>query len=654
MARTLIDGADQILAGSIGRASINTATTGSALITKIIAGTGITLSSTGVDAGTGDVTVTASGLSGYLPLTGGTLTGALSGTSVMATGSSAYLAMYPNLSAGYYNPGVQSGDDALIYSGTGGTGTGALMIAPWSSTAGASLRMTAAGASTLTGAGGLTLTSGLTATTGAFSGAVSASGLLSANNGFSINGASSVQPTLNITGGSTDQKLFDNYTTSTTIGWRFINDAQSASSVWLSAVRSGYAVTSINLNGGAINLTGATTVTGALSVSGTVSGAGITSLLSTYALTSAVPTGYASTPAMNGTGAAGTSVNWSHGDHVHPSDTSRYAASNPSGYQTAANITSTLASPPAIGGTAAAAGTFVALNATSGNVFNAIGRNRLDNGNMEIAQRALPTSGLSGYGIDRWIFSWSNATSGGMSRNNNTGYTSRYQANLSLINVVATGYMQFVQRIEAARSYDLAGQTVTVSWNTAYTISAGTTAFAVSLYYCAALDNWGGTTTLIGTTSFSPTSGGTTYTASFAVPSGAIYGLEVLFTATQSGSTGTLVWLMTSVQLEAGSVATPFERIDTSVNLTRCSYYYTTGLLYEVGYGPTGMYPAAANYVGWMRATPTIVITANYCSNLSGTSTLNYAAGSVFISGIYVTATGAYTINYDFSLTADL
>jgi hypothetical protein len=45
---------------------------------------------------------------------------------------------------------------------------------------------------------------------------------------------------------------------------------------------------------------------------------------------------------MNGTASAGSAVTWSRGDHVHPVDTSRYAASNPSGFQTAAQVTATL------------------------------------------------------------------------------------------------------------------------------------------------------------------------------------------------------------------------------------------------------------------------------------------------------------------------
>jgi hypothetical protein len=41
-----------------------------------------------------------------------------------------------------------------------------------------------------------------------------------------------------------------------------------------------------------------------------------------------VPTGYSSVPEMDGTGNAGVSPYWAHGDHVHPSDTSREAVSN--------------------------------------------------------------------------------------------------------------------------------------------------------------------------------------------------------------------------------------------------------------------------------------------------------------------------------------
>jgi len=43
-------------------------------------------------------------------------------------------------------------------------------------------------------------------------------------------------------------------------------------------------------------------------------------------------------PVMDGTAASGSSALWSRGDHVHPSDTSRYPTTNPAGYQTAAQV----------------------------------------------------------------------------------------------------------------------------------------------------------------------------------------------------------------------------------------------------------------------------------------------------------------------------
>ena len=46
---------------------------------------------------------------------------------------------------------------------------------------------------------------------------------------------------------------------------------------------------------------------------------------STYATISSVPSAYTSTPAMDGTGSAGSSTKFARGDHVHPTDTSRQA-----------------------------------------------------------------------------------------------------------------------------------------------------------------------------------------------------------------------------------------------------------------------------------------------------------------------------------------
>lgn len=50
----------------------------------------------------------------------------------------------------------------------------------------------------------------------------------------------------------------------------------------------------------------------------------------------------AATPLIAGTAAPGTSLRYARQDHVHPTDTTRYAASNPTGYQTAAQVSSAI------------------------------------------------------------------------------------------------------------------------------------------------------------------------------------------------------------------------------------------------------------------------------------------------------------------------
>lgn len=60
MAETKPTGKD-IKDGTIQRADLDVSTSGSAVVAKLVAGAGITFSSTGPDAGTGDVTINATG-----------------------------------------------------------------------------------------------------------------------------------------------------------------------------------------------------------------------------------------------------------------------------------------------------------------------------------------------------------------------------------------------------------------------------------------------------------------------------------------------------------------------------------------------------------------------------------------------------------------
>jgi hypothetical protein len=74
-------------------------------------------------------------------------------------------------------------------------------------------------------------------------------------------------------------------------------------------------------------------------------------------VSNAIPAPSSTTPAMDGTATVGTGTTYARADHIHPTDTSRYAAANPSGYQTAAQVTAALpvasSTTPAMNGAAA-------------------------------------------------------------------------------------------------------------------------------------------------------------------------------------------------------------------------------------------------------------------------------------------------------------
>jgi hypothetical protein len=71
--------------------------------------------------------------------------------------------------------------------------------------------------------------------------------------------------------------------------------------------------------------------------------AATSALLAPYALITQVPLGATTFPLMDGVNAIGVATTWARADHVHPVDTSRYAATNPAGYQTAAQVANALA-----------------------------------------------------------------------------------------------------------------------------------------------------------------------------------------------------------------------------------------------------------------------------------------------------------------------
>lgn len=98
---------NQIEDGGVTRDDLNTADTGKAVVRKIIQGTGISISSTGVDSGTGDVEINATG-GGVTNSAGANVVPKSDGTNLVASHIHDQLLSFP-----YVNISVPDGDVVL-------------------------------------------------------------------------------------------------------------------------------------------------------------------------------------------------------------------------------------------------------------------------------------------------------------------------------------------------------------------------------------------------------------------------------------------------------------------------------------------------------------------------------------------------------------
>jgi hypothetical protein len=290
-------------------------------------------------------------------------------------------------------------------------------------------------------------------------------------------------------------------------------------------------------------------------------------------------------------------------------------------------------------------------------------RNRIINGDMRIVQRAIsatvtagtavPTASTGYPAVDRF-FVYSTGANVTAARVAGSGSTQHRMQITGASGVTAIGVGQ---RIELLNSYDLAGGNATLSVELANSLFTTVTWTAS---YATTADTFGTigtpTKTQIATGTFTVNSTVTNHTATFAVPTAAASGIEILLTV---GAQTSGTWTIGNMQLEAGSVATPFERRDYGREFIMCQRYFeatVSGIsLFSGNVSSGALYYHSNKFCVAKRVTPTC--TFNDTASLSFPSsapTLNAATPAEFSVTKTANATAVGYFQYGFTASAEL
>lgn len=257
-------------------------------------------------------------------------------------------------------------------------------------------------------------------------------------------------------------------------------------------------------------------------------------------------------------------------------------------------------------------------------------RNRIINGGMQIAQRGT-TGPAAQYTLDRFF-------------TNISGTAPTYTQGLTAISGIASALntmqingiagnsaLNFYQRIEAANSWDLAGQIATFSYWVYQT--TGATVNCISRFsYANTSDNFSSVTVIAASSGTSvPTGIWTKVTFTQAIPAAATTGIQVEFWCQNTPIVAGQLLIFTGVQLELGSVATPFEQRPYGLELSLCQRYY-----YQVAAGTslgTGMYRTTIVAENLTLSLPTTL-------RINPTMSVNSLIGSsIYVNGASTPAT---------------
>jgi hypothetical protein len=286
-------------------------------------------------------------------------------------------------------------------------------------------------------------------------------------------------------------------------------------------------------------------------------------------------------------------------------------------------------------------------------------RNRIINGNMAADQRnagaaqTITAAAALAYTVDRFYAYCTGANVTGQQIAGATANQYRYRFT-GAASVTAIG---FAQRIEAINAADLANTTATLSVDLANSLLTTVTWTA---YYANTTDTFGSlaspTVTSIATGTFTVTSTVTRYNAQISIPSAATTGLQILFTV---GAQTSGTWTIGNVQLEPGSVATPYERQIYTDQFLQCQRYYfdvnpgsstASTCMQTVGGGAGATQANGITVPVSMRTAPTFVFRNTSFFNASA---IGVSFSSPNGAGLNLTTLAASTAFASFNFTAN-
>lgn len=229
------------------------------------------------------------------------------------------------------------------------------------------------------------------------------------------------------------------------------------------------------------------------------------------------------------------------------------------------------------GGVAASrVGNVVTVTVAGGGAGVPIANNRLLNGGFWLNQRAegnavtITAAAALLYTLDCW-YNYSTGANLSVSRGLSAGGKRRIAITA---NGSATAYLG--QRIEAESTRDMAGSVASLQALISSTVNA---TVGWEIFYATTENTWGTvaapTRTSIASGTFSVTSTETLFKSeNITMPSGAVTGLEVIFSC--AGMVNTQVLTFAEAKLEEGAASTPFETPPIATVLSDCERYCET------------------------------------------------------------------------------